>query len=111
MQVSAIVETVEKYTFLKYISSNATILGIFVICLHIAMGVCFFMFVHGEEMSFVNALYFCFVTLTTVGYGDLEPKTDIGKLFVRYGISLHTTHHKSNNQHTHTHTVFTSCSV
>ena len=35
-------------------------------------------------MSFVNALYFCFVTLTTVGYGDLEPKTDIGKWFISF---------------------------
>src|SRR5262245_46647850 len=34
-----------------------------------------------EHWSPLDALYFCVVTLATVGYGDLTPKTDLGKLF------------------------------
>lgn len=34
-----------------------------------------------EGLRFVDALYFSVVTLTTVGYGDLAPETDAGKLF------------------------------
>jgi voltage-gated potassium channel len=34
-----------------------------------------------EDLRFVDALYFSVVTLTTVGYGDYAPQTDIGKIF------------------------------
>lgn len=34
-----------------------------------------------EGMSIVDAIYFSVITLTTVGYGDLTPHTDIGKIF------------------------------
>lgn len=34
-----------------------------------------------EGMSFVDAIYFSVITLTTVGYGDLVPQTDAGKIF------------------------------
>ncbi len=35
-----------------------------------------------EKWSLVDSVYFSVVSLTTVGYGDLTPKTDLGKLFV-----------------------------
>ncbi len=37
-----------------------------------------------EKLSWINAFYFSVVSLTTVGYGDIVPKTDSGKLFVSF---------------------------
>ncbi|HEU4914551.1 MAG TPA: potassium channel family protein [Candidatus Saccharimonadales bacterium] len=45
----------------------------------IMAGVAFYMIVEGWD--FIQALYFCVATLTTVGYGDLHPTNDISRLF------------------------------
>lgn len=34
-----------------------------------------------EGMTSVDALYFSVMTLATVGYGDLTPQTNLGKIF------------------------------
>ena len=34
-----------------------------------------------EGWTLVDALYFCVVTLATVGYGDLHPTSELGRLF------------------------------
>jgi len=45
-----------------------------------------------EDWSIVDSLYFCVVTVTTVGFGDITPDTDVAKLFtvvyIIIGISL-----------------------
>ena len=38
-------------------------------------------YVRAEGWSVVDALYFCVVTLATVGYGDFAPRTTLGKVF------------------------------
>lgn len=42
-------------------------------------GVIFYMLI--EKWTFVDALYFSVTTLTTVGFGNPAPSTDLGKLF------------------------------
>jgi len=34
-----------------------------------------------EGWSWIDSFYFSVITLTTVGYGDFSPQTDMGKLF------------------------------
>lgn len=48
-----------------------------------------------EGWSWVDSFYFCSVAVTTVGFGDLTPTTDAGKLFcvgyIFVGIAIITT--------------------
>lgn len=39
-----------------------------------------------EHWSVLDALYFCIITLGTVGYGDITPTTDAGKIFTIFYI-------------------------
>ena len=41
-----------------------------------------------EEFSFMEALYFCVVTTTTVGYGDLVPTRDASQVFLIFYIPI-----------------------
>ena len=56
-----------------------------------------------ENWRYIDALYFSAATMTTVGYGDITPKTDAGKIFTiifvfagvgiaLYGLSLIAAH-------------------
>lgn len=46
----------------------------------LALGAIFMHYI--EKLSWVNSVYFSVVSLTTVGYGDIVPTTDAGKIFV-----------------------------
>ncbi|NVK52445.1 MAG: two pore domain potassium channel family protein [Flavobacteriaceae bacterium] len=41
-----------------------------------------------EGWSWLDAVYFSIITLTTIGYGDFSPKTDGGKLFTIFYILI-----------------------
>lgn len=56
----------------------------------LSMGSVFYHFVEG--WSWIDSVYFSFISLTTVGFGDIAPGTDLGKLFtilyLTFGIGL-----------------------
>lgn len=45
-----------------------------------------------EKMTWLDAFYFVIITLATIGYGDLAPRTNAGKFFtiffVIFGIAI-----------------------
>ncbi len=58
-------------------SAGRTVLGVAVTM--VGHGTVFYGFV--EDVSWIDSLYFCVITLTTVGYGDISPATTAGKVF------------------------------
>ena len=51
-----------------------------IIAVYIALGTAFFHY-NEEGWEWADSAYFCAVTLTTVGYGDLHPESDASKMF------------------------------
>lgn len=52
----------------------------------LGFGTIVFHFIEGWRL--IDSLYFCIVTLTTIGYGDLYPQTDLGKIFNMFYILI-----------------------
>ncbi len=48
-------------------------------------GTIFYHFV--EDWSWIDSIYFCFISLATVGYGDLVPTTTVSKIFTIFYIA------------------------
>jgi voltage-gated potassium channel len=77
ISIGAAVTHWERYAF-RYLAGTVIVL--------LVGGTVFYHIV--ERFSWVNAYYFCVVTLTTVGYGDVVPKTDFGKIFTTFYIMI-----------------------
>jgi len=77
ISIGAAVTHWERYAF-RYLAGTVFVL--------LVGGTVFYHIV--ERFSWVNAYYFCVVTLTTVGYGDVVPKTDFGKIFTTFYIMI-----------------------
>ena len=54
--------------------------------LTLLIGTLFYNFVEGWNV--IDSMYFSVITLTTVGYGDLVPITDAGKIFTMFYVLL-----------------------
>lgn len=52
----------------------------------VLIGTVFYHFI--ENWNWIDSFYFSVITLTTVGYGDFSPQTDIGKLFTVFYIII-----------------------
>lgn len=71
----------------EYLKVNQNLRAVAGIALAVvAGGAVFYHFV--EDLKWLDAFYFCVVTLATVGYGDITPHTDLGKLFTIFYILL-----------------------
>ncbi len=54
------------------------------IILIILLGIGTVFYSYAEGWSFIDSFYFSTITLTTIGYGDLAPTTDVTKIFTAF---------------------------
>lgn len=52
----------------------------------LSIGTVFYHYV--EKLRWLDSLYFSVISLATVGYGDITPKTDLGKLFTIFYVMI-----------------------
>lgn len=71
------------YTFIKVlkklIKDPKFRSSVYVTFLTLAIGTIFYHSIEGWR--WLDSLYFCVITLATIGYGDFVPTTDLGKAF------------------------------
>lgn len=75
-------ETLEEY---KGVIQQFRIAGITAISL-LSIGAIFFHYV--QKLSWLDAFYFCTISLATIGYGDITPTTPAGKIFIMFYVVI-----------------------
>lgn len=60
-------------------TAQKLLIGVVMVLILYVIAVPFYM--HFEGLNFLDAIYFVTVSITSAGYGDITPKTDIGKAF------------------------------
>lgn len=77
-------------TFLEFLRDREYRDLIITTTLVLIIGTLVYHFVEG--WSWLDSLYFCVITLSTIGYGDFSPQTDLGKgftiLYIIIGIGI-----------------------
>lgn len=70
----------QSYDISDLYNNNKAINQIILVALGlIAIGAVFYHYV--EKLNWLDSVYFVVITLATVGYGDIVPHTNLGKLF------------------------------
>jgi voltage-gated potassium channel len=52
----------------------------------LTIGAVFFHYV--QKLSWLDAFYFCTISLATIGYGDITPTTPAGKIFIMFYVII-----------------------
>jgi len=87
MMLDKMEDVTSKYNLAQFTCCGVRVLGLVILLtLIVTSGVCYGVFV--EKWNFVNSIYFTVVTITTVGYGDLVPTTQGGRVAISIYILL-----------------------
>jgi voltage-gated potassium channel len=75
-------QTLEEY---KGVIQQFRMAGVTAIAL-LSIGAIFFHYV--QKLSWLDAFYFCTISLATIGYGDITPTTPAGKIFIMFYVVI-----------------------
>jgi voltage-gated potassium channel len=68
--------------FSKFLNTNGLNYALFITSIILCIGTIAIKYT--EDMSFKDALWWTFVTITTVGYGDISPSTGMGRIIASF---------------------------